>query len=155
MQGLTHYCAPQEMYDLATDPWQQKNIVNASTAAAKAALKKELHAWCLPQTIYRGTKARILRVTSGLILHIMFPGAGTNARATLARSATRESVLRLRRRGAGGMASHGRVTRKVSTLEFVFSRNRLPVLSAQDGIAELRAIVLLRVTLQFCNQVVD
>lgn len=34
-----------EMYDLAKDPWQQNNVVNASSVAAKAAAKKELHAW--------------------------------------------------------------------------------------------------------------
>ena len=34
-----------EMYDLATDPWQQKNIEKGSPAAKKAALKKELHRW--------------------------------------------------------------------------------------------------------------
>ena len=34
-----------EMYDLATDPWQQKNIEKESPVAKKAALKQELHRW--------------------------------------------------------------------------------------------------------------
>ena len=33
------------MYDLATDPWQQKNIEKGSPVAKKAALKQELHRW--------------------------------------------------------------------------------------------------------------